>query len=141
MLLVAPDRTPNEWAYGAEGLPADRRTWFWSGADALCTRAWLEAGAKPFRDVAEMRTQMLELLGVVPEDGPALSGKADDPEPASTLRDQAPQNERQLPYSDTDELSSFTDAESAIKVLGRQGSVPEVLARRLRETHDGRMRR
>ena len=140
LLLIAPDRTPNEWAYGTEGLPADRRTWFWSGADALCTRAWLEAGATPFRDVAEMRAQMLELLGVVPEDGPVPSGKADDSEPMSIPRDQAPQYERQIPYSDTDELSSFTDAESAIKVLGRQGTVPEVLARRLRETHGGRVR-
>jgi hypothetical protein len=86
-----------------------------------------------------MRTQMLELLGVVPEDGPSSGGKADDSEPASIPRDQAPQNERQIPYSDTDELPSFTDAESAIKALGRQGTVPEVLARRLRETHGGRM--
>ncbi len=135
LLLVAPDRSPQEWTSWAEGLPADRRTWFWSGADATSRQAWAEAGVTLFQDVAELRAQMLELLGAAPGDAPADDRKPNASEPARPAREQAGPSERPASYADADELPSFSDAEAAIQALGRRGTVPEVLARRLRETH------
>lgn len=111
--LIAPDRGPRGWPAVAALLQTGRELLAWLGSDDAHTPAWLQAGATAFDDAASGRLRLLEWLGAAPatlgaDEGNAITAPGDSPLP-------------------------FADAESAIDALSRSGTVPDALARRLRE--------
>lgn len=114
MLLVSPDLTPSE-VLPPEAEPAGTRRglFLWSGSDEPLAGAWRAAGAEPFETAAEGQERITAAFGVAPSDLEGDAGSIDDLQGVEPIE--------------------FEDADSAIEMLGRTGTVPDVLARRLRE--------
>jgi predicted Rossmann fold nucleotide-binding protein DprA/Smf involved in DNA uptake len=116
VFLVAPEHKPGDCPALHEARAAGKQVFIWTGAEGDATRAWVAAGAVPFADVAAVG----ELLARLWEQTPSASTQA-----ASLVVSIA---------KDADAPSAFGGADEAIKALGSTGKVPDVLARRLRET-------
>jgi predicted Rossmann fold nucleotide-binding protein DprA/Smf involved in DNA uptake len=121
LVLIAPEAAPETWATLPPFLLAERRVFIWSGTDAEVARAWVEQGAIPFDDARGLHRRLNELFGQATAD-PMEPDKAPVAADAELAIDALP---------DVEPIA-FTDAESAIDILGRTGRVPDILAGRLR---------
>jgi DNA processing protein len=111
--LVAPEHDPANTPALAEARAQGKPVFIWAGVGSACTHAWIAAGAVPFVDIAQA-TALLVDLG--------------DPTPSASAAAEPPAGDGAAPPT------SFAGADEAIKALGSSGKVPDVLARRLRET-------
>jgi len=120
IVLIEPDAAPSGWPALEMARAAELPVCVWRGLNPAQIEAWLAAGAAPFEDCPSGMVLVDRSMGLgADENAPpaaeiAPSVGADEPSQAEPL--------------------PFDDAESAIKSLERSGRVPEVLARRLRET-------
>jgi len=112
LVLVAPDRGPDELPDLSGPFLRSRRALAWTGDRSGATEAWIDAGAQPFDGAEAGLAHILARFGAAPVDAPKGGGIDDVPgvEPIE-----------------------FHDADSAIEALGQTGRVPDALARRLRE--------
>lgn len=119
LMLIAPSYGPTDWPALDQFTGAGGRLFIWSGTDAELASAWIGVGALPFEDATTACQLVLDLFGTTPN---ALEGES-------------------AALSDVDKLGDFegtepivyADADSAIEALSHSGTVPDVLARRLRE--------
>ena len=114
LLLIDPDRGPDEWPSFADFLGWGGKAFIWSGSDGERLRAWMDTGAKTFADASQAQERVDDIFGVTPVSLDAEAGEK--------------------PESIDPQPFAFNDAESAIEMLGRSGAVPQILARRLRES-------
>ncbi len=123
IVFIEPEAGPSAWPamdlVKAVGTPVC----IWRGMEPSLSAAWVEAGAICFDDAGSGVSLVERSMGLGSEES-ALAGAGAAPTHPS---DEA---------SETETLP-FGDAESAIDSLSRSGRVPDVLARRLRETRWG----
>lgn len=110
LLAIEPEQQPDGWLQALRPpLPA---TAFWQGAGAPTAREWQTQGAALVNSAEQALTIWQDI-----RDGAGYAPKQD--ESAAFTYDPAP--------------ITFSDADSAIAILSQSGTVPDVLARRLRE--------
>ena len=110
IFLVSPETVPSDCPWVKDHTGWGVRIFVWDGSNADVAQAWVDAGATPFGTIKEARQALDELLGM---ERAASDGSKDD------LAE--------------DEPIQFHSVREAIDTLGRGGTVPEVLARRLRK--------
>lgn len=111
LAAVEPDDGPADWASLPEFLRAGGRVLVWPG-----NPSWTEVGAVAADGLAGMQHEIEALFGGAPTEADA---------PGVTEIGEAP--------AFSAEPIEFKDADSAVEMLGRSGTVPDVLARRLAE--------
>ncbi|MFP3897316.1 MAG: DNA-processing protein DprA [Anaerolineales bacterium] len=112
IFIIAPDHGPGEWAWLERFQERSGRIFIWDDGGNKVSD-WEQAGATPFQELVDAEDLLRDLFGVAPSD---LEEKLEDEE-----------------LTDMDPIE-FIDADSAIEVLSQSGNVPDVLARRLRDT-------
>jgi predicted Rossmann fold nucleotide-binding protein DprA/Smf involved in DNA uptake len=118
--MVSPDDDPGDWPALVELLRAGLQVGVWQGRPG----SWVTAGAAPFDDVAAALQPLRAMYGNAEGVTGATSGDAE------IIGDDI------LPEGDGQAMGEpieFSDADSAVEILGRTGTVPDVLARRLAE--------
>jgi hypothetical protein len=120
IVLIEPEAGPSGWPAMDLVKAAGTPVCIWRGMGPSQSAAWVEAGATCFDDAGSGVSLVERSMGLGSEESaPAEAGAA-----STHPSDEA---------SETEPLP-FDDAESAIESLGRSGRVPDVLARRLRES-------
>jgi hypothetical protein len=115
LYYVEPDDEPKDWPALVELLPDRVRAAVWQSAPA----SWTEAGATVFADVAEALRPLRALYSGI--EGVSEMAAGEESLDGAALSEE----------DDLGEPIEFTDAHSAVEMLGRTGAVPDVLARRL----------
>ena len=120
IVFIEPDVQPSDWPALEILKAAGTPICIWRSPNLAQSSPWVEAGAACFDDASSGVSLVERSMGLGDEESaPHVAGAA------STHPSDEAGNTEPLP---------FDDAESAIESLSRSGRVPDVLARRLRET-------
>ena len=113
LVLVNPEKGPSSWPSVYEGASLASKALVLTSDEETTAKAWIDAGALQCADA-----------GVALSALRALYGNADDGIPSTAAAEAIAKSEPIY----------FTDAASAIALLGSPGKVPQSLARRLEES-------